>query len=307
MWAPPDFNVLWAAHHVDAPYDTAALEGLLGRGLKLFSYPPTFLVVTFPLNWLSIQAAYLCWMALSSALLVTSIRHAAGPVLLFLPAVFIAGLLGQTSIVMGALLFVAATTFNRPIIAGVLLGIAACIKPQIGVLVPFLLLGARQWIPIAAALATVAFLSLAATLIYGPGIWMDWLRSLPEFMRANDAALSARYLALPGLWKAAPLALGALLAWTAGRRGNPQSGMAIAVATGLLGSMHALDYDAAALAPFAVAAALTLDWRGLGCGLAMLFPPTAWSVAIFAGFTSLLATNALNPPRKLAPIRSPDD
>ena len=39
----PDFGILWAAHKVANPYSPAALEAVLGKGLKHFSYPPTFL------------------------------------------------------------------------------------------------------------------------------------------------------------------------------------------------------------------------------------------------------------------------
>jgi len=101
--------------------------------------------------------------------------------------------------------------------------------------------------------------------------------------------LGPRYLALPGLWKAVPIVAGGALAWLAGRRGRYEAGIFIAVAAALLGSFHAIDYDAAILAPFAVSAALTAGWRGWGCLAAMLCPPTAWSVASLGGLAALMA------------------
>jgi hypothetical protein len=105
---------------------------------------------------------------------------------------------------------------------------------------------------LASVAATGIILCIAATGLYGPGIWMLWLHSLPGFLQANDAQLSGRYLALEGPWKAVPIILGAMLAWWSGRKGRYETGVFVATAAALLGSVHAIDYDAAILAPFAL-------------------------------------------------------
>ena len=286
---PPDFGVFWGAQRVANPYSSAALESVLGNGLNLFPYPPTFLVLTRPLAWASQHNAYLAWLGFSAAALVVSIRHAAGPLVLLSPAVFMAGLVAQTSMLMGALLFAAATLFHRPILAGVLLGLATCIKPQVTLLIPLVLIGSGQWRILASVAVTGIVLCVAATGLYGPEIWMTWLRSLPGFLQTNDALLSGRYLALEGPWKTAPIILGAILAWWSGRKGRYETGVFVAIAAAFLGSVHAIDYDAAILAPFAVSAALAAGWRGLGCAAAMLCPPSGWSVAALGGLASLIA------------------
>ena len=144
-------------------------------------------------------------------------RRLWAPLLLAVPAVLMAVISGQTSLLMGALLFTGATLGNRPLLAGAIFGVAACIKPQVMVLLPLVILFAGQWRILASAAATGLVLCLAATLLYGAQIWADWLLSLPGWRHANDGiwaeryawagrfVWAGRYLALPGLWKIAAL------------------------------------------------------------------------------------------------------
>ena len=283
-----DFAAFWAAHHVALPYDHLALSKAAGAK-TFFPYPPTFLLLTLPLAWVSMQAGYLSWIVLSAVALVASMRRLSAPLVLAVPAVFAAGISGQTSLIVGALLFAGATLRHRPALAGVMFGIAACIKPQVGVLVPLVLLASGQWRAMACAAATALLLCLAATLVYGPGVWPDWLGSLPGFIRANDGQWTARYLALPGRWKIAALAVGAVMSAYCGRRGQVELGVLIAVAAALLGSLHAMDYDAAILAPFAVSAALSNRWFTIPYAVALALPSSPWTVLAIA----VLATSSL--------------
>ncbi|MGH6911537.1 MAG: glycosyltransferase family 87 protein [Phenylobacterium sp.] len=281
----PDFSAFWAAHHVARPYDAAILSQA-ANAKTFFPYAPTFLVMTFPLAWVSMTVGYLAWVGLSAAGLVASMRRLSAPLTLAVPAVFMGVVAGQTCLVMGALLFAGATLRKRPALAGALLGVAACIKPQVVVLLPFVLLAGREWRMIAGAVGAGLLLCLAATLAYGPGIWADWLSSLPGFLKANDATWAGRYLALPGLWKIAALAAGAAAAAWAGWRGQLERGVFVAVAAALLGSLHAMDYDAAILAPFAVSAALANRWLALPYVVALAFPPSPWTVLALAALTT---------------------
>jgi hypothetical protein len=286
-----DFSAFWAAHHVAVPYDSATLSRAAG-GKTMFPYPPTFLLLTEPFAWLPKSAAYLGWTALCAAAAVASLRRLSAPLVLATPAMFMAIVGGQTSLVMAALLFTGATLRHRPLLAGALLGVAACIKPQVVVLVPLVLLAAGQWRSLAGAAAAGLSLCLAATLCYGVGVWSDWLGFLPTFLAANDHAFAARYLALPGLWKAAALGAGVLASAYAGRRGRIELGVFVAVAAALLGSLHAMDYDAAILAPFAMSAAVSNRWFGLPFAAALAFPPSAMSVLalmVLAGCSLLQA------------------
>lgn len=282
----PDFAAFWAAHHVALPYNSAVLSKATGPRTMFFPYPPTFLFMTLPLAWVPMQAGYLSWVALSTAGLVASMRRLSAPLLLATPAVFMAEVGGQTSLIMGALVFLGATLRQRPLLAGALFGVAACIKPQAVVLLPLVLLAAGQWRMLMGAAASGLSLSLAATLVYGPGVWSDWLGSLPAFLAANDKAWTGRYLALPGLWKFAALAAGAAAAAYAGRRGQLELGTFIAVAAAMLSSLHTMDYDAAILAPFAVSAALSNRWSGIFYAAGIAFPPSAPTVLALAGFAT---------------------
>jgi len=239
------------------------------------------------LAWVSMTVGYLAWVALSAAALVASTRRLSGPLTLAVPAVLMGVVGGQTCLIMGALLFAGATFRNRPALAGALLGVAACIKPQVVVLLPLVLLAGREWRMIAGAVGAGLLLCVAATLAYGPGVWLDWLGSLPSFLKANDNVFSDRYLALPALWKVAALAGGAAAAAWAGWRGHLERGVFIAIAAALLGSLHAMDYDAAILAPFAISAAFANRSLALPYVAALALPPSPWTVLAMAGLATL--------------------
>jgi hypothetical protein len=277
-----DFGSFWAAHHVTSAYDTVEISRFLHVTHGFFPYPPTFLMLTLPLAWVSVSVGYVAWCSLSATAVVASVRGLLAPAVLVVPTVVLSAVNGQTSLIMGACLCAASGLHRRPIVAGVLLGLAACIKPQVVVLAPLVFLAAGRWRVLATAVAAGLVLCLAATLLYGVGAWTDWLASLPEFLRINDGAWAKRYLALPGVWKIVALAAGAAAAWWAGRRGRIELGVFIAAAAALLGSLHAMDYDAAILAPFAVAAALTRRWWGLPYAGALLLPASPWSVLTLA-------------------------
>lgn len=276
--ALPDFAMFWGAHHIASPYDWRALTRLLNSDTAIFPYPPTFVLLTEPLAWLPMVTAYYVWVALSLSAVVLALRRLEAPIVLIAPAVFMAGVSGQTSLVIGAALFACVTLPSRPWLAGVLLGIAACIKPQAVVLAPVVLLATGQWRVLAAAAVTGFALVCAATLAYGWRIWLDWLHLLPTVVSSTDAAFTGRLLALPGWWKLVAVAVGLAGSWIAARRGQPRLAMTVAVAATLLGSLHSLDYDVAILAPFALSAVLCGGWIALGYAAALIAPPSAWSV-----------------------------
>jgi len=274
----PDFAMFWGAHQIASPYDWRALTHLLGGETAIFPYPPTFVLLTEPFARLPMAAAYYVWVAFSASAMVLALRTMAAPIVLAAPAVFMAAVSGQTSLVIGAALFASVTLQSRPWTAGVLLGIAACIKPQAVILAPVVFLAAGQWRVLAGAAAAGLILVCGATIAYGWRIWIDWLQLLPTVVSSTDAAFAGRLLALPGLWKLAAIAVGVAAAWIAARRDRPLLAMTIAVAATLLGSLHSLDYDAAIAAPFALSAALRGGWLAIGYAAALLLPPSPWTV-----------------------------
>jgi Glycosyltransferase family 87 len=92
------------------------------------------------------------------------------------PAALMNVLLGQTGCYTAALLgsgmmFVE----RRPLFAGVLLGLISC-KPQLGILVIVALAAGRHGRVLIVAAATAFVLALASTFLFGPHIWIDFLR-----------------------------------------------------------------------------------------------------------------------------------
>ena len=54
---------------------------------------------------------------------------------------------------------------------------AVALKPQLVYLAPLFLLANREWRSLAAMALTVIAVGAVATLVFGMGIWSDWLRS----------------------------------------------------------------------------------------------------------------------------------
>jgi hypothetical protein len=286
----PDFDVFWGAQHTDAPYDPAAV----GEALKvvdpsgqprLFAYAPTFLVLSSPLRlFASPHFAYVCWVSLSALALLAAARSRLSPLLLLSPAVVFAGLSGQTTLLVGAGLLAGLSLLGRPILAGAMIGLAICVKPQIGLLVPFGLVMAGEWRAGAAVVAMGALVSLAATLAFGPSIWLDWVAALPGFLRVNWGYLSDKELiALPGWVRGLLLAMGCLVTWGAFRTTqDPAKRMIAAVVPALLAAPHAIKYDVAALAPAALWVARERGLRMILAAAFLAVPATAVTLVTLA-------------------------
>jgi hypothetical protein len=299
----PDFATIWAAQQTSSPYSNEALQRVLGSGRYVYAYPPTALLLTAPLRLFGYASSYVGWGALSTGAVVLSLQATWAPVVLAVPAVILSGLNGQTSLLMAALLMGGAQLRDRPLAAGALYGLAAALKPQVVLLVPVFLLGTGQWRTILAAGATSVGAATLSVIVYGTRIWVEWAGSLPTYLAAQDAALAHRYLSLPGAWRVFPLTLGAALAFVAGRRGNHLAGVFICVGAGLLASLHAMDYDEAILAPFALAAAAGSGWRGLALLAPLLFAPCqSATLALTLLAASFVA--AKPPPSSLEPYQA---
>ncbi|MGH6955106.1 MAG: glycosyltransferase family 87 protein, partial [Caulobacteraceae bacterium] len=186
----PDFYVFWtAARHASAPYDPAIVTALEARlhlgGTWPFVYPPTFLLFVAPFALAPLTLAYPLWTGVSVGLFVLAASHLVRPVwaaavLAVAPPVFFSAALGQTSLLIGAAA-VAAWLWrdSRPLLAGALLGAAACIKPQAMLLAPVVFWG--RWRMLGAMLAASAALSLASVLTFGAERWIEWAKAADAF------------------------------------------------------------------------------------------------------------------------------
>lgn len=256
------------------PYDSAAHIAAQRTffapqsGYTAFFYPPSFLAFCRPLGLLGYFPALACWLGVTAAVYLAAVRawwrdaDTGMPLwLLFLafPAVPIVMTHGQTAFLVAALLGLGGWLVpSRPILAGVLLGMAT-IKPQFGLLLPLVLLLTREWKTIVAAVLTALALATSAALAFGPQIWPDWLDTS---VRAQDAMaagavgyakmtsafaamklIGAPTLLAYGVQGLLSLTVAGLLARAAwGRRWNP--GLAAATLAGApLVTPFVLDYD----------------------------------------------------------------
>ena len=170
----------------------ASLPGAPAGGLP-FAYPPTLLLLIWPLGSIGPVAAYLAWTGLGLAAYVWAgweRRSGARLALLALisPATLIAVYNAQTSLFVAALMIGGCRLAGRrPVLAGVLFGLMA-FKPQFGVLLPVALVSARQWRVIVAAGVTGVLTGLASVAAFGMGSWIALPRAL-----AGLSAVVARH------------------------------------------------------------------------------------------------------------------
>lgn len=266
----PDFYVFWtAAQHWRTPYDPAIVAALEAKihltGVWPFAYPPTFLLFVWPFAQAPLALAYPLWTGLSAALFVYAASHLVRPIwasaaLALAPVVFFAGMLGQTSLIVGAAAIGGFQLIEkRPALAGVLFAIAASIKPQAMLLAPIVLWG--RWRTLGWMMAAGAAL-VAASLVFGWRRWVEWPQALaafraivPQTDRINPSAL------FPGLaWAVLTGVVGGYLA------------VRIRNLVGLVGGAlcltpYAHAYDLAPLAPLALA--WLIDYRRAGFGHAI--------------------------------------
>jgi hypothetical protein len=174
-----DLGVFWSAsgvalqHGAPAAYDWDLLRAAEAVGLSTstfgpFPYPPTFLLLIYPLGKLSFGAAMVALAAGGIALYLVVLRALLRrlqvswllPALAF-PGVWVTLIAGQNSLFTlaaagGALLLLR----RHPVASGACIAVL-CIKPQLGVLFPLFLLCERQWKALAAAAVfSIAYLAL---------------------------------------------------------------------------------------------------------------------------------------------------
>jgi alpha-1,2-mannosyltransferase len=327
---PADFVGFWTAgelalegHAADAYiemphfFKQLALHGDTTQLYFSFFYPPFFLLLCSGLALLNYFSALCLWLASTfigyaaalRALLPKSLGK--GNVwLLFLgyPAVQLNIGFGQNGFLSTALLGGATIWLDRrPELAGLCFGCLAY-KPQLGIIVPLVLVVARRWRVFIAASLTVAALAMISTLVFGVSIWgpflddmsvarHNWLEApVPSYIkflitifaavRLHGGSLTLAYTiqALVTV-SALGMLIGALLMRPAGTRSGRAEGAAIAAAVPFC-SPYMLEYDLLILAiPMAwlLGEALRNGFRrGEGLALAATFvAPVVFQVEAF--------------------------
>lgn len=304
-----DFGPLWAAgraalHEPDRIYDfdfiTRAQPWLFGSldkpTLRPFAYPPTALLFLGPLALAPFGVAWALWtLATGAAFFVLAIRAGAPRWFVLFTAVIHTASAGQATFLVGALLLGAFISRNR-VLAGVLFGLAACIKPQAVLLIPVALIATRDWRALFASAATSGLLTGASVALWGLDCWLAWLRAVAQFAAIVTAPDFANALITPfgalvrlGMDGHAALLMivpATALVWLVFRRTHDPLYRLLALAGGglLIGS-YAVRYELALLAP---TVARESSSTKLATSIALVFAMAFWAAGLLALVAALL-------------------
>lgn len=234
--------------------------------IHIWSYPPHLLLFTWPLGLMPYMTAYVVYTLIGLALYLAVANGGARrldhmAILILAPAVTINIWAGQNGFLTAALLIGGLTQLDRrPILAGILFGLLS-IKPQLGVLIPLMLVLTGRWRVIVAAAVTVVALVAATALVFGSEVWTAYLRdAMPPqrryafegfsnfmmqmptpFMNAKVAGLPLwACFAVQGVVSAATLAA---VVWTYWRRRDPVLSTALFVTAIFTVTPYAFNYD----------------------------------------------------------------
>jgi alpha-1,2-mannosyltransferase len=246
----------------------AALREMLGNTHYLqhfWSYPPHVMLFIWPFGLMPYLPAYFVWCAAGIALYLCACSAAIPrDRMLFLavaPGIAVCIFFGQNGFYTAALLIGGLLSLDRrPVLAGVLFGILT-IKPQVGMLLPVVLLLERRWLTIASAVVTTAILVVLTSMLFGWHLWIGFYQKVvPQqqwltthagdllFAMVSSVFYGARLMHLPlsVAWTlqgiVAALALAALV-WAYWQRRDPALSLAFLVTATFLVTPYILNYD----------------------------------------------------------------
>jgi len=316
-----DFAGLWAGGRaaltdVGRLYDfhyVSELQGWpLGVGrLRPYAYPPSALLLFVPFALAPWNLSYAIWTVLTGGFFAwAGVRAGAPKWFMLIPWVAFAAFCGQATFLLGGLV-IAAMLVNdeRPILAGVLLGAAAAVKPQLLMLLPLALIAEGRWRTIVATGVTGLGLCALSAAVFGLQPWFEWLDALPRFERLVSGARllvanaitpysALTYFHMNGALALllAPVSLGWV--WLTFRRGADLFDRTIALFGGaFLISPYAMNYELALFAP-ATAAYLARTGERRWPGYVAAAIAQVW--VIHPAFVALAATISL-PLQKILP------
>lgn len=203
-----------AALVYDENFMKAAQHGLVGDttvGYLAFMYPPTYLLLVSPLALLPYFPALALWLLVPLVFLLLTMgrRIDIPPVSLLLaitaPAVAQVLFAGQNGLLFAALLAGGLLLQDRrPLLAGILLGLATA-KPQLAILLLPALIFGRQWIVLFGAAGTLAAMIVVSAVFFGLETWSAYA-AIPEQARDWLAAGRLPWPRMPTLYAAVRLA-----------------------------------------------------------------------------------------------------
>jgi hypothetical protein len=208
-------------------------------------------------------------------------------VMVLAPASLLVLVAGQVTFMIAAMGLAGLLSLKtRPIVAGLLFGVAGAVKPQAMMLLPVALLAIGAWRTIAATAFAAALVVAVSALVFGLHAWIDWASALlrfgtmvmqsPGLVRGmiTPTALGMTVRLDPGaqdIWRLG-FGIGALaMIWTVFRSTEDLARRLTALFGGAIFiSPYAMHYDGGLLAP---AIALMLSRR---------LQPGAWIAALVA-------------------------
>ncbi|QRQ86754.1 glycosyltransferase family 87 protein [Cupriavidus oxalaticus] len=195
-----DLAVYWSAsglaqgHGAAAAYDWPLLQAaeapLLPGTFGPFAYPPTFLLMVYPLASVSFGLALLLSSIIGLVLYLWAMRAAVHgqyarwwmPALAF-PGIWAALLAGQNTLITASACAAALLLMHRHAFAAGACVALLCIKPQLGVLFPLLFACERRWAVMTSAAACSAVFFAFSGMAFGIDIFPAFARSMTMFGR----------------------------------------------------------------------------------------------------------------------------
>lgn len=189
-----DFLSFWAAavltlqgHPADA-YSPELLSLIqrqaveIGTGMA-FAYPPPFLLLILPIGLFSYGIAAIMWVSISYGayyLVARRLMPGFDTAIAAFPPVLTCGILGQSSMLLGSFALLAFSILPAmPFAAGLLLG-CLIMKPQLGVLVPLVLIASFNWKALIGAATSAIGLLAVAFILFGYEPYRAFLAFIPQ-------------------------------------------------------------------------------------------------------------------------------
>lgn len=190
-----DFVSYWAAGVLTLDGNPAAsYDYALHRAVELqvvplqggmpFPYAPPYLLLVAPFALLPYSMAVIVWVLITLAGYLYSVRRLApqgGWVAMSFPPVLTNAVMGQNAFLTCGLMAGGMSLLTcRPFVAGLVLG-GLILKPQLGMVLPFVLIAGREWRAFwGAAVSSSGLLALGAA-VFGFGAYQAWLAQAPLY------------------------------------------------------------------------------------------------------------------------------
>lgn len=180
-WVGANLAIHGQVADIYGPWDTyfAHMRAAMGPAFPWhnWSYPPHYLLLMLPLALFEYKLAMIVFMVTTGAFFAFAFGKftgSRGPVmwLAALPFVIINVWCAQNGFLYGGfMLLLLHWRERRPVLAGICLGFLT-MKPQLALLVPFLLLAERRWRVLVSGTVTTGLLVLVSAAVFG---WSAWL------------------------------------------------------------------------------------------------------------------------------------